>query len=131
MSTRANIKFTDGVEELWFYRHSDGYPEGAMPTLEKMVDAYKEGKIRSDIEQSAGWLIVLGYLEYLNSDPLNRFDFSRWKVGAYEPATGRHGDIEYLYIFDLKESELRVYETPFDEKAPDKLINTISFRTEK
>ena len=99
-----------------------------MPTLEKMVDEYKGGRVRKDIEQSSGWLIVLGHEEYY---PLLGTRYGDWKVGAYEPATGRHGDIEYLYIFDLKESELRVYETTFDEKAPDKLINTISFRTEK
>ena len=24
-----------------------------------------------------------------------------WKVGAFEPTTGQHGDIEYLYTIDL------------------------------
>lgn len=128
MSTRANIKFVDEFGELWFYRHSDGYPEGTLPTLEKMVEGFKKGILRKNVEQSAGWLIVLGYQEYL--EPIGG-RYSNWKVGAYEPAAGRHGDIEFLYIFDLKESELRVYKTGFDEETSDKLIDTISFRSDE
>ena len=50
--------------------------------------------MRANIGQSAGHLIVRGHNEYkkYNKD---------WKVGAYEPTTGIHGDIEYLYTIDL------------------------------
>lgn len=60
MSTRCNIIVKDGRDELIFYRHSDGYPEGAMPTLETFLALVKEGKVRSNVSQAAGWLILLG-----------------------------------------------------------------------
>lgn len=39
-----------------------------------------------------------------NTDGTN---MSGWKVGAYEPSTGIHGDIEYLYEIDLKAKALK------------------------
>jgi len=105
MSTRANIIIKDGNEKLWFYRHSDGYPEGTLPTLNKFLNLIKEGKIRDNISQAAGWLILIGHEEYGSKNPL--YD---WKVGAYEPTIGRHGDIEYLYTIDLEKKEIKVEE---------------------
>lgn len=64
MSTRANIVIKDRHDKLFFYRHSDGYPEGTLPTLNKFIDWVKSGKIRDNVSQAAGWLIILGALEY-------------------------------------------------------------------
>lgn len=65
MSTRANVVITDSFKtELWFYRHSDGYPEGTLPTLKKFCKWVHEGKIRDNANQSAGWLIIIGADEY-------------------------------------------------------------------
>ena len=51
MSTRANILVKDAFgEKLWFYRHSDGYPSGALPLLRVFMKAVKE-KIISKISQ--------------------------------------------------------------------------------
>ncbi len=37
MSTGANVVLTDDFgDSLGFYRHSDGYPDGVMPTHEKL-----------------------------------------------------------------------------------------------
>ena len=57
MSTRANIiikedwsykddkgKTKKGSDKLIFYRHSDGYPSGAMPTLNIFMKWLKDGK---------------------------------------------------------------------------------------
>ena len=130
MSTRANIIIKDGYSTLYFYRHSDGYPEGTLPTLEKFLNLVKEGKIRNNTAQAAGWLIILGAEEYksrqveykermkngfegeqdivnkrfgdlIPAEPLND-----WKVGAYEPTTGIHGDVEYIYTIDLDKMEI-------------------------
>lgn len=38
MSTRANIIITDGWDELIFYRHSDGYPAGTLPSLNQFLN---------------------------------------------------------------------------------------------
>ena len=64
MSTRSNIVLKDGHDEMWFYRHSDGYPEGAMPLIAKFVEWVNKGKIRSHPGQSAGCLVALGMREY-------------------------------------------------------------------
>ena len=97
MSTRANIvlKDTHG-EQLWFYRHSDGYPAGTMPTLKKFIQLVLDGKIRDNASQAGGWLVIIGHEEYKKYR-------SDWKVGAYEPTTGKHGDIEYLYTISLND----------------------------
>jgi hypothetical protein len=135
MSTRANIIIKDDYSELWFYRHSDGYPEGTMPTLEKFLAWVKEGKIRDNAQQSAGWLIIIGAEEYkehqikrpeksyepltpeqekewagkIPTRPLDD-NFSGWKVGAYEPSHGQYGDIEYLYTIDLVTKTIKIEE---------------------
>ena len=112
MSTRANVILKQGEEKLFFYRHSDGYPEGTKPSLKLLVKWMKEGKIRNNLSQGSGWLIAIGLMEY-NTLPdfktteggfgiLDSIqDPKDWKVGAFEPTTGIHGDIEFLYTIDL------------------------------
>ncbi len=123
MSTRCNIIIKDACSKLYFYRHSDGYPEGAMPVLEKFLALVKAGKIRDNVGQAAGWLIILGASEYdvhgysssdVNKagDPRNSLlnevaaDPKGWKVGSIEPTDGLHSDIEHLYIIDLDKREI-------------------------
>lgn len=122
MSTRANIIITDGYQNQIFYRHSDGYPEGVAPTLQKFVDWVAEGKLRNNTGQAAGWLIMLGALEYQTIPKLkegakkysldfemkeSEYAFMDWKVGAYEPTDNIHGDIEYLYLIDLRNPSVK------------------------
>lgn len=127
MSTRANIILKDNHDKLWFYRHSDGYPEGTMPSLLKLTNWIKTGKIRGDVSQGGGWLIVLGALEYSHlpeykTEMVERYggpkvkeidfdsigDPTDWKVGSYEPTTGEHGDIEFLYEVDMVSGEIKI-----------------------
>lgn len=145
MSTRANIVIKDsqwGMErELWFYRHCDGYPEGALPTLKRFCDWVRDGKIRDNVGQAAGWLILIGAEEYAydwHTDKIRSLQevasprddsFSGWKCGAYEPTTGEHGDIEFLYTIDLTNRILsvkdiydgKVVEVPFDDIDVDEI----------
>lgn len=118
MSTRCNVVVTDEFgAKIMFYRHSDGYPSGVAPTLGEFLRLVKTNRLRDNAEQSAGWLIVLGYEEYSQGDYGNDLakmrgntegtNMSGWKVGAYEPSTGIHGDIEYLYEIDLKAKALK------------------------
>lgn len=134
MSTRANIVIKEGNQKLFFYRHSDGYPEGTMPTLNIFMDWLKSGKIRNNISQSAGWLVILGAMEYghipeykcevkevFRGYTKRDTDLSSiqappdWKCGAYEPTSGIHGDIEYLYVIDLNKKEVKCFESWTDE----------------
>lgn len=139
MSTRANIILTESysyrarngrkvakTEKLYLYRHSDGYPEGVMPTLGKFIDWLKRGKIARSIQQGAGWLIMLGACEYNTipryeiregyGDPDTIADPLNWKVGAYEITNGIHGDIEFLYTVDLTSCALTVQRVRYDER---------------
>jgi len=120
MSTRANIVIKEGESELWFYRHSDGYPEGTMPTLNIFLEWVRSGKIRDNVTQSAGWLVLIGAMEYatvpdyetetpLKANPewkrglINSISAPNgWKASAYEPTEARHchWDIEYLYTIN-------------------------------
>jgi hypothetical protein len=131
MSTRCNIIIKDGSgRELIFYRHSDGYPEGALPTLKRFMSWVKDGRIRDNVQQAAGWLILVGAEEYGSvyvgggkevpkksltiPDPNN--EFSGWNCGSYEPSFGIHGDIEYLYTLDLDEKTILVQSVLDDDK---------------
>ncbi len=132
MSTRCNIIIKDKYDELIFYRHSDGYPEGAMPLLETFLRHVKEGTIRDNVGQAGGWLILLGAAEYQTVSPEwfkdhgkdkygnYRKDFdalavSTWQAGAIGPTTAIHGDIEFLYVIDLDTKEITV-DPPYDGK---------------
>lgn len=106
MSTRANIIIKDEYSKIILYRHSDGYPECAGEDLKDFVKDYTNGLMRLDAMQSAGWLIVRGNKEYKAGEKPSNDKFSGWKVGAYEPTTGIHGDIEYLYTIDLAKRTL-------------------------
>lgn len=87
---------------LFFYRHSDGYPECAGESLKKFCEGYKK-YLRNNVGQSAGWLIIQGRDEYADSS------HNTWKVGAYEPTDSIHGDIEFLYVIDLTDMTLRCF----------------------
>ncbi len=115
MSTRCQVIIKDQYSEVWFYRHSDGYPDGVMPSLEKFLGWVKEGRIRDNAEQSSGWLVILGHQEYAEygtgAEPTLGGGGMGWKVGAYEPcAPVKHGDIEYLYTVDLHTKRITVKE---------------------
>ena len=138
MSTRANIRIKDEYDEVLFYRHSDGYPAGALPTLQKFLQWVDEGRIRDNVSQASGWLIMIGAAEYdkrydgnawvpketLLEPPLPADSFS-WKVGAYEPATQLYPDIEYLYVVDLAARQIEVYHTSYDWDASERTLEPI------
>lgn len=117
MSTRAQVLVKDEYSSLSFYRHSDGYEEGTMPTLNKFLDLVKSRAIRDNVGQACGWLILIGREEYEGKGymPDPKDTFGGWKVGAYEPMSGFHSDIEYLYIVDLVQKKITVHRDHFEE----------------
>ena len=104
MSTRANIIIKDEHDTLYFYRHSDGYPDCCGEDLKEFVKGYTSSVMRLNVMQSAGHLIVRGRDEYLKDDLLK--DHNAWKVGAYEPTTDIHGDVSFIYTIDLAERKV-------------------------
>lgn len=165
MSTRSNIKviddYTDESDDspwkqpIWFYRHSDGYPEGALPLIKTFCEWVSQGRIRDNASQASGWLILLGAKEYdeewvstptgLNRakkatlfEPANN-DFSGWKCGAIEPTHGEHGDIEFLYTIDLGNQLLTISQVyggksmtvGFDEIDIDHIAKTVGYSSDE
>ena len=117
MSTRANIIVKDSLGQLIFYRHSDGYPEGAMPLLNDFLNLLKDGKIRDSVTESAGWLIILGHNEY--AEMRRDYGYTRYMVGSIEPTTEIHGDIRYLYEIDVEKKTIECWK--YDEEKGDKV----------
>jgi hypothetical protein len=147
MSTRANIIFREGKSRLYFYRHSDGYPSCVIPSLKNILGLLKKGA-RDDLNQFCGWVILCGAQEYLG-EPWNASgnkdiklkDYSpsgpgscNWKVGAYEPTTGLHCDVEFIYEVTLDPVEIKVYTPKRDgmyKIRKGTLIDTITIGEEK
>lgn len=121
MSTRAQIIIRDIYgDELWFYRHSDGYKDGVKPTLDQFCQWVNEGKIRDNASQASGWLVILGHKEYDTVfspkmhkknlkdmlQPYSKDTSMGWKVGAYEPCCPQlHMDTACLYLITLKKGK--------------------------
>lgn len=116
MGIRANVIIKDNNGELIFYRHNDGDPEGVAHSLRTFLEMVKDRKIRNNVEQAAGWLILLGCRELEKIRTIYP-EHNTWKVGAYEPATGIAGDIEFLYEIDLNAKTLTGWEHDGEEKG--------------
>ena len=115
MGTRANIKVIDTRCEdvLWFYKHEDGDPNSMLPLLKKFMLKIVNGKLRDNVCQAAGWLVLFGRNEMLASIRRLRkkgFDVSgsEWKIGYIQPTTDQHSDIEFLYTLDLNNKTISV-----------------------
>ena len=134
MSTRCNIIIKDQYDQLIFYRHSDGYPSVTLNSLCKFMQWIKEGKLRGNIEQSAGWIIALGMKEYSTTlernektghledipkkdlfSPGDSANGLSWQIGSYEPSTGIHRDIEYLYTLTIDKNPNILVESVWHE----------------
>lgn len=150
MSTRCQIKITDGDQELWFYRHSDGYPRTTLPSLRTFLKWVTDGKIRDNVEQSSGWLVLLGAKEYGKKYVVKKESYvektmdelfeprgekeDAWKCGAYEPCPcERHGDIAWFYTIDLARKTIKVENVSTGRTAvagpnqdPQKIQDTLS-----
>jgi len=121
MSTRCNIHFHGWDRTLSnIYRHSDGYPEGVLPDLERffteLAAATNDPRFDS-AEQLAARYIVWQALE-LAVD----YDFSGEKMKktpkackfdflGVSPCLEDHGDIEYTYKVDCDNRDERGFPT--------------------
>lgn len=98
----------DFGDTFWFYRHSDGYPLGTMPTLMDFLLRVDRRDIRNNGGQACGWLIIIGMEELAEiRKDLNSTWFD-WKAGTYEPSVAAHADIDYLYHVDLDEMTITI-----------------------
>ena len=100
MSTRCNIHFNYGDDVAAnIYRHSDGYPEGVLPDLQKFfedVEAQCNGDTRFDDPEylAAKFLVWQASQEhYAPADKPLAFR-------GVSPCVADHGDIEHVYTVD-------------------------------
>lgn len=111
MSTRCQIKLRtedETVNTIYIYKHSDGYPEGVLPTLVPLVNEFMK---------SRGWDGAYLLCQIIRAFALEDYkaftaqpDVYKYKIeGSYRFLgwgldTIQHGDIDYLYEIDEKGS---------------------------
>ena len=91
MSTRASVQIIDGDNVLYFYQHSDGYPEGLGKTLQQVLAKKNVSGCLDDAEYLAGFLLM-----EVNRDFIER----NLSLPDLVPAFGVHGDEAYTYRID-------------------------------
>ena len=90
MSTRCNIIIQEINEKpIILYHHHDGYPQGVGFDLHCRLEQFLDNWHADDIANS-----LVKDLE-----------------DEYEITTDIHGDIEYLYVIECEQKELRCFET--------------------
>jgi len=122
LSTRANIYVKDAgpnFEEILLYQHSDGYPSTVLPALAKaqehglslpILALWKAGRAG----YASGLVLLAGMYEYEGA-----------KVPSMQPLSylELHGDIDYLYILHVSQTEwsveVRLVDSGFDGGAID------------
>ena len=87
MSTRCQVKVTDGTESLTLYHHTDGYPSNMLPIIRSAWEKYGQGWEGARVGKVASMLCAV--------DPT-----------VFEPLDYHtlHGDIEYYYIINCKDT---------------------------
>lgn len=82
MSTRAMIDI-EGLDNIYFYKHSDGYPGDIVPILQSLIDKFKVDR---------GW-----DAEYLMAHICREFTRNTEGFLGYGICNKKHGDISYFY----------------------------------
>ena len=134
MATRCNIIIKDDSQELFFYRHWDGYPSNTGNDLINFIKShYQSGKCRNNPQQSAGWLIIYGNISKRIRDVESSFPSSgdEWKVGDYEPTDSISGDAEYVYTIDLIKQTLVVNDIFTGKKTTKRWNKLTKFKDEE
>lgn len=109
MSTRASVQIIDGDEALYFYQHSDGYPEGLGKWLQRCLSLPQVQECKDDAEYLAGLLMM-----EVNRDYIER----NQRLPDMVPAFGVHGDESYTYRIDASTLELTTLRGAIKLKAP-------------
>lgn len=128
MSTRAQIK-VDGIDNVYVYKHSDGYPDGEhgvlawlVPYVTKFLNnrGWDDEFLLARIMYEGMKIDEAAQAEYRssNNSKLNTrlnaiYDFTGWGIGPEI-----HGDTEYLYV--VKEDSIEVQHC-YEDKT-DKIV---------
>ena len=108
MSTRCQVIVCDSHDEVWFYHHWDGYPSAMGPLLVAFLDKVRNDTLRSNAEQSCGWLV--------RDNPSDAT--CEWKASEFEPCAPRmHGDIEWLYRVNVATLTITMCHIAYEERV--------------
>jgi hypothetical protein len=99
MSTRASVVVKDGRDKLYFYQHSDGYPDGLGVSLDRFIQSEKAKSHIDDIEYFCGVLLI-----EINRDYIEQ----KTRLPDLVPALGIHGDESYTYIIDCRNLTIKI-----------------------
>ena len=121
-----NVKELENYEVL-LYRHSDGYPDGVLPELEKFLKFWEKARGITDTEYCGARL-----LQYMcnEMDGIYGKDFmledknNLTGIYSYGICKNLHGDIEYYYA--IYPSAIDIYEQNSSEWSGLKLLKTIN-----
>lgn len=100
MSTRATIRFKDGDEEYFVYRHSDGYPENVDNDIRKVLEEIKGRWSGAELGTLVSFF--LGYY----------FDKNN-RLPDYDLTPSFHGDESYRYFVEW-DDENKMYNYYFE-----------------
>ena len=95
MSTRSNVLIKMGDTKIYLYRHSDGYPGANGADLaERLIKHKNHGKA------------------FINDLLAERYDATEYRPErpVWELTNGLHGDIEWLYVFEMADGDF--YDIP-------------------
>lgn len=130
MSTRCQLRFIDSCTDCvaQVYRHSDGYPESVLPTLQHLQRLLRATQAQRDATYAAAQFLFYDKLwtleRTLQSDDslyegypdtvADVLTVESWRDcnktpsyllghGVEDPSCGIHGDEEFLYVVELPE----------------------------
>ena len=103
MSTRAQVVIEEN-EGVFIYKHSDGYPSGVLPILQKLLPKFKDGR-GFDPEYLTAHVSSTFIIESIEADKKRAkewkkkgLEYERWSdFLGHGLGSDVHGDIEYLY----------------------------------
>lgn len=116
MSTRAQIKIKD--YPVMIYKHSDGYPEGVLPTVKPYMRKFVNNRGNDKEYAIARLMMHFGVVDKEWREKMHRENpnmFSEESFVGYGLTTELHGDIEYLYIIDLEIKSIEVVDVWAEE----------------
>ena len=121
MSTRCHILFTDGDASLLTYKHSDGYPEGAIPLLREFWQWYPRTNRLEYL--TATWFY---FCKRQSEERIKGVDWNDWcddpmktnELNTNHPVALSygicadeeiHGDTEHFYQVDIEDERVTHY----------------------
>jgi len=123
MSTRCQIKLKNSEDNIYIYKHCDGYPEGVIPYLKIIVDKFMANRGYDECYMLAQIVRYFAVEEHKQGYSPQLGHFTGWGLDCCE-----HDDIEYLYEID-KNGDIFINNEKLTKKKYDKISNRLLFRS--